>query len=197
MDNNIERAVNAELMPGETLLRSGQPNSSRLFTATDWFLVPFSLAGGAFGIWFVLSVLSTHLIFILFAAFYIPMVLYMVVGRFFAKTYSKKRTVYAVTDKRVMRLTLGRSGLKKKGMSSNLTGIEKESVSRGRAGCGSLYFGAVPFYAKLLMNTGMEYMPGYHVYDGLIFFDVDNVAQVLEIYKKARSAGQRKNGDAS
>ena len=194
MDINFERAVNAELLPGETLLWSGQPKLSRLFTATDWFLVPFSLAGSAFGIWFVVSMLTMHFIMLLFAIIYIPMVLYMVAGRFLAKSYYKKRTVYALTDLRVLRLTLGSEGRKKKGMSADLAGIEKESVSSRRDGCGSIFFGNVPIYSKLFMNTGMEYMPGYHVYDGLVFFDVDKVNQVFEIYKNAKLAC-RHNGE--
>ncbi len=195
MDRDVESVVAGELLPNEALLWAGQPNPSKLFTKTDLFLVPMALAGITVGGWVVFHALSIvtqsmSFIFMLFAVVFFPYAIYMAVGRFFAKEYVKKRTIYAVTDKRVMRLTLGTAGRKKKGMSADLMSIQDASVSLGRDRCGTLYFGAVPFYNKLFLNTGIEYMPGYHIYDGLVFFDVDNADQVFDIYRNAKASCQ-------
>ena len=195
MDRDVESVVAGELLPNEAVLWSGQPNPSKLFTKTDLFLIPLALAGIIAGGWDIYNALSfetlvTSFVFILFAVIFFPFAIYMAVGRFFAKAYFKKRTVYAVTDKRVMRLTLGTAGRKKKDMSADLMSIQKASVSLGRDKCGTLCFGAVPFFSKLFLNTGMEYMPGYHIYDGLVFFDVDNADQVFNTYKSAKASCQ-------
>lgn len=190
-DRDIEQAVAHELLPNEKVLWAGGPNPAKHFTIRDGFLIPFTMAGAVFGVWFVLLfMIRMHPFVVLFAVIYIPMVVYMTFGRFFAKAYIKKHTAYVMTDKRVIKLTFKRSGQKKKCMSADLMSIQNASVSLGRDKCGTLYFGAVPFYSKLFLNTGMEYMHGYHMYDRLVFFDVDDADQVFDTYRSAKASCQ-------
>jgi hypothetical protein len=174
-------------MPEEKALWIGQPNPSKLFTRADYFLVPMFIAGGAFAIWFVIKMFILNIIFIVFVVLYFTMIIYICVGRFFVKEYVNKRTVYAVTNRRVIRLTLGSSGQRKKGMSAELKSIAEDSLVLRCGGCGTIYFDKVPLYSKLFLNTGMEYLPGYQLYNGLVFFDVDNADEVFKIYKNARN----------
>ena len=149
------------IQPGERILWTGQPDPRRLFGLKDLFLVPFSLMWAGFAIFWEGLVLfgmasSSGGPPVFFVFWGIPFVLvgqYFIWGRFLFKRWDRKRTVYAVTNQRVLVLR-GRS--LQSGFLNQLPNINQSS--RGD-GSGSLEFGvgAPPFGPGAWADTGMEF----------------------------------------
>lgn len=103
-----------QLLSGESIYWAGMPNPGRIFHSDDWALIPFSLLWGGFAIFWEASVLgytnfgsksSAHLASSFMALWGIPFVLcgqYMIWGRFVVDGWLKRRTFYAVTNRRVL-----------------------------------------------------------------------------------------------
>ena len=105
-------AIQPELLSGERVLWAGQPNTTTIFHKEDGFLVPFSLLWGGFAIFWEATAAGflgnrPHPKPISYFALLwgVPFVLigqYLIWGRFFYAAWKKKRTHYAVTDRRVI-----------------------------------------------------------------------------------------------
>jgi hypothetical protein len=96
--------VREHLRDDEQLLWHGAPDASVWFTAEDVFLIPFSILWCVFAIFWESSVIggSAPFFFRLWGIPFVALGLYFVVGRFFYKSYRKRRTVYAITTRRAM-----------------------------------------------------------------------------------------------
>jgi hypothetical protein len=91
-----------ELLPSERILWSGQPDTSVIFSSSDMFQIPFSLMWGGFAIFWEYTAITqttatsnigvSELIFPLFGIPFVIIGLYIMFGRFFYKTFKKKRT---------------------------------------------------------------------------------------------------------
>jgi hypothetical protein len=91
------------LRPDEHLLWEGRPDPNVWFTRADVFLVPFSLLWA----WFIASWSSEILsgsnpVVKVFVAAFALAGLYLVVGRFIYKAIAKRRTIYAITNRRAV-----------------------------------------------------------------------------------------------
>jgi hypothetical protein len=97
------------LRPGETVVWTGVPDPAVIFAPGDFFLIPFSVFFVAFSAFWVSNVAasSAALPFVLFGAAFVLFGLYFAVGRFFAKAWRKRRTVYAITNKRALSVVGG------------------------------------------------------------------------------------------
>ena len=106
-----------ELLSGESIYWAGVPNPGKIFHSDDLVLIPFTLLWGGFAIFWEASVLgyttfgskpsSTHSAPSFFVLWGIPFVLvgqYMIWGRFIMDAWLKRRTFYAVTNRRVLLL---------------------------------------------------------------------------------------------
>jgi len=190
-----------ELVSGERLVWRGQPDPSVLFTPADLFLVPFSLLWGGFAIFWETSVLGMWgssaggggppVFFALWGVPFVLMGLYFIAGRFVYKAWRKRRTFYAVTDRRVLILTrLWRTSLQSLYL-DQLPGLEK-SV-RGD-GSGSITFGSPSFWAGAYANSGMELFGQSRGAVAPAFHDVPNVERVYRLIRDLREG--RPNGGA-
>ena len=102
-----------DLVHDEKILWSGQPEPSVDFIRADIFLIPFSLLWGGFAFfWFGAVIFSglggagnttsaaAALMFYLVGMVFSIMGLYFIFGRFIYKRWKKRRTYYALTDRR-------------------------------------------------------------------------------------------------
>ena len=113
LEPEIAAKFQPELASGENLLWTGKPDPSVIFHSEDWLMVPFSLLWGGFAIFWEASVLG-YVDFnskparhgpLLFGLWGIPFVLlgqYIIWGRFVCDAWLKRRTYYAVTNRRVI-----------------------------------------------------------------------------------------------
>ena len=78
----------------------------------DLYTVPFSIMFLGFSVFWEASVIwgGAGPLFVLWGIPFIAIGLYTLVGRFFYVRYLNRRTVYAITDRRVMSVVRGRAG---------------------------------------------------------------------------------------
>ena len=96
--------INQYLMTGESILWKGKPLTSHLLSKKDGYMIPFSIAWLCFAIFWESSAIITHFFpFIIFGIPFILFGLYFTIGRFIHKKYIRKKTLYAITEKRIFR----------------------------------------------------------------------------------------------
>ncbi|HEY8106482.1 MAG TPA: hypothetical protein VIE46_10260 [Gemmatimonadales bacterium] len=188
MGYDVERTLRPELGPGEKLLWSGQPRGGLRLRGTDAMMIPFSLLWGGFAVFWELSVIHTNAPFF-FRLWGVPFVLvglYVVVGRFFADAYLRSRTMYGLTNQRVI-IVAGFTGRQTKSLP--LRTLNDLSLNERDDRSGTITFGtALSPYAW--MNSGW---PGMARYRPPAFEMIDNVRSVFEQIRSAQ-AGQSSTG---
>ncbi|HUL34879.1 MAG TPA: hypothetical protein VL128_13425 [Candidatus Eisenbacteria bacterium] len=112
IDPRAAEKIQPELLSGETIYWAAMPNPNKIFHSDDWSIIPFSLIwtgffvfmeGQAFGYWTSGSKSADTDIFM--ALWGIPFLVfgqYIVWGRFLHDAWLKRRTFYAVTNRRVL-----------------------------------------------------------------------------------------------
>lgn len=159
--DTTQQRVQQSLLPSERLLWSGAPDPAAHFTRSDLFLVPFSIFWAGFVVFWEAGAVTqgAPLFFVLWAVPFVLIGLHMLVGRFFYKSFAKRRTVYAITDRRV--LVLG-PGARTDELPTTGSALAM-SVSHF-AGRLSVRFGAPapsPFgmlaSSEMYVNTGMDF----------------------------------------
>lgn len=94
--------VNPYITSGEHILWRGKPGEGNLITSQDIFLIPFSIFWCGFAIfWTVMA--SQAGVFALFGIPFVCVGLYLVFGRFLWTSYIRKRTLYVITDRKIVR----------------------------------------------------------------------------------------------
>jgi hypothetical protein len=178
--------VERHLSSGERVEWLGRPDPSKHFTRSDVFLVPFSILWCGFAVvWETIAISSGG--GVLFALWGIPFValgLYFVFGRFVAKASRARRTIYAVTNRRVLTIVRGRRGESVEAMYlASIPSISTNAASNGR---GSVEFGSSS-QAGWYANTGMELLNrGRPAGSG--FYDIEDADGVADLVARLRDA---------
>jgi hypothetical protein len=182
-DYEIESRVGKEIGAGERLLWSGRPRQGIILRPADALFIPFSLMWGGFAIFWEATVIRSGAPFF-FKLWGIPFVLvglYMIFGRFFTEAQQRARTIYAVTNERVIII----SGLLKETLTSlNLRSLSDISVSEKSDGTGTISLGPSSPYAWFATSGwpgGRQYMPA--ALDG-----IQNARAVYETIRQAQKA---------
>ena len=146
VDALAAKAVQIELSPGELVLWAGRPEPGVHFRREDFFLVPFSLLWGG-GVIFMMAMALTEgrrnaereaPLFLLVNLFVFLLIgQYFIWGRFVYSNWKKKRTFYAVTNRRVIGV---QHGLRHRVSSAFLDNLPALELEAGRGGVGSLRF---------------------------------------------------------
>ena len=112
IDPVVAQKFQPELLSGESIYWAGMPNPSVIFHSDDWYMIPFSLLWGGFAIFWEASVLglwgasnrhsAAPSFFVLWGIPFIVIGQYMIWGRFIVDAWYKRRTYYAVTNRRAM-----------------------------------------------------------------------------------------------
>ena len=141
-----QRLFQPWLLPGERLLWASRPPLGIRLQAKDAFLIPFSLAWGGFAILWTLGAwwAGAPAFFVAFGLPFVAVGLYLIFGRFLHDAWQRRRTLYAVSNQRVLILR-GRGG------SARLTGRDLAHLStleieeKGRRGRGTIRFEPSPW----------------------------------------------------
>lgn len=143
--NRLRRLLTAS----ESILWSGQPVRGHIFHRQDAALIPFSLVWFGFVIFWEASAVRTGQIFlILWGVPFILVGLYLVFGRFFYQQSIKKKSYYAVTTERILRIRGSRTD------SLALGAIHSMHQYTNRDGSGTISFNSElktvrPYYAHV------------------------------------------------
>jgi len=148
MWNETYSQIRQELSPQEELLWSGQPGKGVVLKAGDFMMIPFSLMWGGFAIfWEVMVIRSSAPLFMqLWGIPFVLVGLYMIVGRFFVDAWQRERTVYGVTNERIIIIS---SFFNRKVKSLNLQTLPEITFDDKSDGSGTITFGAVDKLAWL------------------------------------------------
>lgn len=166
MDNRQPNWINTYLSPDEYILWNGSPGKGHLLNKQDIFLIPFSIMWCGFAIFWETSVLtnSAPLLFKLWGIPFVCVGLYMVFGRFIAKAYMRKETVYVITNKRIL------SFVKNQVNTLDYHICPAKTVTRYSDGSGSICFSSSS-------QPNMQfYIPGRSSNQSL--FELDNIPDV-------------------
>jgi hypothetical protein len=188
---NSITAIQPELASGESVVWAGQPSGTFVFHKEDLFLVPFSLLWGGFAIFWELGVAgfwgsSQHSgnPWIFGVLWGIPFVLvgqYMIWGRFFYSAWKKKRTYYAVTNRRVIAVQDAWRRQMASAYLDSLPTLTKEGTS---SGVGTLRFAQTE--SLLYGRRGWGAWDGMAVGNIPTFVDIDDVDYVYRIVSDLR-----------
>lgn len=182
-------AVERHLASGEHIQWVGRPDPAKHFTRGDALLVPFSILWGGFSIFWEASAISGGAgpFFALWGIPFVAMGLYFIFGRFIYKANRKRRTIYAVTNRRVMSIVRGRGGESVDATYlRSIPSISTSAVSNGR---GSVEFGLSSPMAGWYGNTGMEFFArGQLASAGVRFYDVEDPRGVADLVERLRDA---------
>ncbi|HEY2079478.1 MAG TPA: hypothetical protein VGH53_24375 [Streptosporangiaceae bacterium] len=98
------------LRPGEDLLWCGRPDPAVFFNSADLIAIPFGLVWLGIAVAFEKGAAAAGAphIFRLVADVFVAIGLYLVAGRFVTRWIAKRRTVYGITNDRVL-IQIGRS----------------------------------------------------------------------------------------
>lgn len=145
IDPEVSTKIQPELMSGEGVLWTGRPNPGMRMHSEDWYLFPFSVLWGGFAIFWEAGVLgywgssARGGVSIFMAVWGIPFIVigqYMIWSRFLYDAFLKRRTYYAVTDRRVLVL---QEGLRRKTSWIYIRSIP--TIAKEGSTTGSLWFG--------------------------------------------------------
>lgn len=156
---NLQDIVQRELRPDERLIWSGTPGQGLRLRSSDAVVIPFSLLWGGFAIFWEYSAVfgldpsghASRAAAPLFMEIWgIPFViagLYFMVGRFIVDAFQRARTIYAVTDQRILILT---QLFGKRIRSLTLRTLPDITLTEKSDGSGTITFGAIAFGANTL-----------------------------------------------
>jgi hypothetical protein len=184
--------IQPELTSGESILWAGQPSTRVVFHKEDLFLIPFSFLWSGFaifwegavaGYWGSSGTSSAHP-WVFGMIWGIPFVVigqYMIWGRFLYGAWKKKRTHYAVTNRRVI---VVQDGWKRQ-MASNYIDTLPTLIKEG----GSIGIGTLRFAQSESMWSGRR---GWEAWDGMAvgtvptFIDIEDVDSVYRLVSDLR-----------
>jgi hypothetical protein len=189
-DQNSFLAVQPELTPGESVLWAGRPNIGVLFHKEDLLLVPFSLLWGGFAIFWEGAVAGywgtgtpaagTWTFGILWGIPFVLVGQYLIWGRFVYSAWKKKRTHYAVTNRRVIVVQNGWRRLMASTYLDSLPVLIKEGSNK----VGNLRFSPVqPIWSN---RSGWGPWDSMTIGNAPAFVDIEDVDSVYRLVSELR-----------
>jgi uncharacterized membrane protein len=180
-------AIERHLSSGERIEWVGRPDPAKHFARGDLFLVPFSIMWGGFAIFWESSAIAGGAgpFFVLWGIPFVVAGLYLIFGRFIYKARRKRRTIYAVTNRRVMTIVRGRHDETVDATYlGSIPNISTSAVSNGR---GSVEFGLSSPMTGWNGNSGMDiFARGQMASSGVSFYDIEDPRGVAHLVERLR-----------
>lgn len=195
----MEEPFRDELRKDEKILWTGGPDPKVLFTVADLFFLPFGLIWTGMLVWMLSGIVSGPGGNSSSAPpplwFFIPFMaagFWILIGRFMYKVWKKKRTHYAVTDKRILIVTRSFGKHVRTAYLNTIPGITR---SIGAKGIGTVRFGNSSLWSSVYANTGMEMFGAFYGEDAPTFYDIRDAEKVYKLVTELISdQGDRSTG---
>jgi uncharacterized membrane protein len=185
-DTAERQRVERHLAAGEWIEWIGRPDPSKHFNRGDVFLVPFSLLWGGFAIfWEAAAIKSGGPFFIVWGFAFVLVGLYMIGGRFIYKQRRRRRTTYAVTNRRTLRIVERARG--ETVDARYLRSLSSVSTHVGSDGHGTIELDGSGPFPPWRADSGMELF-GWGRYGplGLSFSDIEDARGVADLIESLR-----------
>jgi hypothetical protein len=201
LDPGAAMKVQTEMMSWERVYWAGMPNPKVIFHSDDWAMVPFSLLWGGFAIFWEAGVLgywgngqrsgSPSLIMAIWGIPFIAMGQYMIWGRFLYDAWLKRRTYYAVTNRRVLVLQEAWKRKMNWMYPEAIPTIEREGTMRGTIWVGKKY--------PIIAGRGQKNrsMSRFDVGDIPVFAEIDHVDGVERLVQELREQARKGSNPAN
>ena len=148
--------VERRLSPGEHVEWVGRPDPARRFSAEDKRLVPVGLGLLAFAIFWLVGAAEASGFFAVVGIPFLAVAMYTAFGRFFFKANRKRRTIYAVTNRRVLEIVRNWRGGGESVTAVYLRSIPNISTNAVADGRGTVEFGITSPAWGETANTGLD-----------------------------------------
>ena len=173
--------LQSDLQPGEVLEWSGKPSPRRLFTVSDFYVIPFSLLWGGSAIFWEISVVASGapLFFELCGVPFVLIGLYLIFGRFLYTAWERRHTWYGVTSQRIIILTTTFGHRVESFYFGNMLEIETRISGNGY---GTFLFGEEPTYRGYVLGFDWgrrRLAPG--------FYSIPDARYVFELISRHRT----------
>ena len=190
---DLQQAVASYLALDENVIWSGRPRQGLMLRSAELFFIPFSLLWCGFAIFWEASVITEGgpTFFAVFGVPFVLIGLYMVFGRFFVDARNRARTVYAVTNQRVIVVAVSSKSTCRSALLGQVTDI---TLSEKAAGRGTITFG--PEHHAFAW-PGSASWPGSTDGTPLRFEAIEDARSVYELvrrYQRVAEIGVGKTG---
>jgi len=197
IDPQAAMRVQPEMLSGENVYWAGMPNPSVIFHSDDWYAIPFSLLWGGFTIFWEASVLgywgngprggTPSLFMTIWGIPFVVIGQYFIWGRFLLDAWLKRRTFYAVTNRRVL---VVQEGWKRKISSTFLEAIP--NVEREGVMMGTLWFGTKYPLIVGRSQRGRS-LSRISIGDVPVFADIEDVDSVYRLVMELKEKARKEN----
>ena len=190
----------SELLPDEKVQWTGQPNPRVIFHPEDGFMIPFSLLWGGFAIFWLLAASGIWDFFmnkpaknnmgwfgIVWGTPFVLIGQYMIWGRFVNARWKKRRTFYALTNRRALIVVNGWRG--RTATSAYFDGLSVIDKRVRSDGIGSIAFGG---QVTSEWRAGRNNPPRPPTFE-----DVDDADAVYQAAIRLQDEARRKTADTS
>jgi hypothetical protein len=150
---NLENRLRSYLDSGEELIWAGQPKQGITFGWADIFLVPFSMlwSGMVFFMLFTVIRSNTPLMVYFFLIPFILVGIYILIGRFIFDAESRKRTIYGITNERIIII----SGVFRTSIQSfSISTLSNISITEKSDRSGTILLGNEMWFMGMLRGSG-------------------------------------------
>lgn len=188
LDSALYAIFKDELLNGEEILWAGQPDLTLSFSKSDIFNIPFGIFWTGFSIFWEGAAIKAALdpstrtaaswAMPLFGVPFILIGLYLIGGRFFYKKWRKKRTYYAVTNKRIL---VVKNTRRRDLQGAYLEAIPVVNKSIRRDGRGTITFGNSTPGAWMYEDAGFDFLGAYYADRSPTFRDVPDAEKVYRL----------------
>jgi hypothetical protein len=189
MPNAAETIIRLKLDADERLIWSGQPKQGIQLQLADVFFIPVGLFWTTFMIFAAIAIigqeadLGSKIFGLIVIGLFILFGLFLLGGRLWVDAALRRRTYYAVTDRRIIII----SGLlRQKLQSIFLRTLSDITLTETRGGDGTISFGPVPLWYYCWYGLGWPGMGG--AFSVSCFRLIDRVREVYNLILQAQRA---------
>jgi len=192
-----ENLIKAELHEGEKLLWHGMP-ANRFFTKAELLRVPFSAVLIAAFIIYWSTRKEVNAIMYVIIILTLLYVVYTTFATLFIKNSRRKRTLYAITDTRLLFILADKNDNLLKKSEFDIAKLSNSAIDINKDGTGSLLFSDNKTVDMYPLKSGNNWAnrPG-GAFTSRVFFDIDAPEDVLKIYKEIHSECHRNDAVSS
>ncbi|EKQ50979.1 MULTISPECIES: hypothetical protein [unclassified Clostridium] len=180
MDNLFSDIIERNLLKEEKILWAGKPVVRKQSIHSNKLQVLGSIFCGIV----LLFMLIVGVLFALLGLIFIGIGYYFMVGRFKIEREEKEKTLYAVTDKRILIFKVTK---REEVVRKYINEIKNIDISISNDGIGTIRFGEIPLHTRMSDATGIKSTLDYFGEGIPTFYDIPDAKKVYELVNSLKN----------